>query len=101
MNALIEEGLTAMQALQAATRNAAEFSDRLDTLGTVEVGKVADLLILNASPLENIANTTTIDTVIFDGRVHDREGLKAMLKKCQKKGEQVNTLIMAEEAWKP
>ncbi len=76
---LVESGLTPMQALQAATKNAAEFSKQLDVLGTVEVGKIADLVILDANPLIDIRNTTKISTVIFDGRVYSREKLDKML----------------------
>lgn len=57
---LVDAGLSPMEALQAATRNAAEFSDRLETLGTVEVGKIADLVLLDENPLDAISNTTKI-----------------------------------------
>jgi len=76
---LVQAGLTPMQAIQAATSSAAEFSGRLDILGTVEVGKIADLVILTANPLENIENTTKISTVIFNGRVNTRVALDVML----------------------
>ena len=77
---LVESGLTPMQALQAATRNAAEFSEKLDLLGTVEEGKIADLVLLDANPLIDIGNTTKISTVILNGRVYGRETLDVMLK---------------------
>src|SRR5262249_38867644 len=48
---LVEAGLTPMEALQSATRNPARYLDRLDDLGTVEKGKVADLVLLVANPL--------------------------------------------------
>lgn len=76
---LVDAGLSPMESLQAATRNAAEFSDRLETLGTVEVGKIADLVLLNENPLDDIRNTTKISTVLFNGRVYDRERLDTML----------------------
>lgn len=76
---LVESGLTPMQALQAATKNAAEFSNKLDVLGTVEEGKIADLVLLDANPLIDIRNTTMISTVILNGRVYGREMLDAML----------------------
>ena len=84
---LVESGLTPMQALQAATKNAAEFSKQLDVLGTVEVGKIADLVILDANPLIDIRNTTKISTVIFDGRVHSREKLDKMLEAVKSNSE--------------
>ena len=76
---LVESGLSPMQALQAATRNAAEFSGKLNVLGTVEEGKIADLVLLDANPLLDITNTTKISTVILNGRAYNREALDAML----------------------
>ena len=76
---LVESGLTPMQALQAATRNAADFSGQLDVLGTVEEGKIADLVLLDANPLADIRNTTKISTVILGGRAYGRDRLDAML----------------------
>jgi imidazolonepropionase-like amidohydrolase len=65
---LVEAGLTPMEALQAATRNPAEFIGRLDSLGTVERGKIADLVLLDADPLADIRNTRKIRAVILGGR---------------------------------
>jgi imidazolonepropionase-like amidohydrolase len=71
MELLVDAGLTPMQAIQSATRNGAEIL-RLDSkLGTIEKGKFADLVLLDANPLENIANTKKISTVIKGGRVID------------------------------
>jgi hypothetical protein len=63
-----ELGLTPGQALRIATHDAADFSGQLSTLGTIEQGKLADLVLLNADPLVNIANTRRITAVITDGR---------------------------------
>ena len=49
---LVEAGFTPLQALQSATRSPAEFLGLLDSLGTVETGKIADLVLLNANPLK-------------------------------------------------
>jgi imidazolonepropionase-like amidohydrolase len=76
---LVAAGLTPMQALQAATLNPAKFFGRLDSLGTVEAGKLADLLLLDADPLEDIRNTTKISAVVVNGRLLDREELDRML----------------------
>jgi predicted amidohydrolase len=69
---LIKAGLTPMQALQSATRNPAEFMDRLRDLGTIERGKIADLVLLDADPLADIANTRRVSAVILGGWVVTR-----------------------------
>ena len=69
LSLLVEAGLTPMEALQTATRNPAEFLGRLDSLGTVERGKIADLVLLDANPLQDIRNTRRIHAVIFGGNV--------------------------------
>jgi imidazolonepropionase-like amidohydrolase len=74
---LVDAGLTPMQALQAATRNAAQ-ALAADSLGTLEVGKVADVVLLAASPLDDIRNTRRIVAVVLAGRVLDRAALDAM-----------------------
>ncbi len=66
---LVKSGMTPMEALQAATRNPAEFLGTLASEGTVEAGKTADLLLLDASPLEDIANTRRISAVVLSGRL--------------------------------
>ena len=76
---LVRAGLTPLEALQTATINPAEFFGMQGALGTVEEGKVADLVLLDANPLENIANTKRIAAVIANGRLFDRAALKALL----------------------
>jgi len=76
---LREIGLTPLGALQAATRNAAEAAGLLDELGTIEVGKGADLVLLGADPLADPANTRSIEAVIARGRLLDRATLDRML----------------------
>ena len=63
-----EAGLTPMQMIQSATKWPAETVRALDSLGTIEVGKLADLVIVNDNPLVNIRNLRKIDRVIFDGK---------------------------------
>jgi imidazolonepropionase-like amidohydrolase len=80
----VQAGLTPMQALQTATRNPAEFMGRLDDLGTVAQGKLADLVLLDANPLDNIANTRRIRAVVLAGRYFDRTDLDRMLRDVEK-----------------
>ena len=75
---LVRAGLTPMEALQAATRNAGKYLDLGDT-GTVEKGKRADLVLLDANPLEGIANTRKIQAVVLAGRYFSRSDLDALL----------------------
>ena len=76
---LVEAGLTPMQALQAATLNPAKFFNKLDSLGTIEKGKLADLVLLDANPLEAIRNTQRIDAVVANGRYFPKEALQQIL----------------------
>jgi hypothetical protein len=64
---LVSAGLTPYEALRAATANAGKFLQRADVVGTVAVGKHADLLLLDADPLESIANTRRIAGVMVRG----------------------------------
>jgi hypothetical protein len=77
--ALVAEGVTPLTALQAATLNPAKALRMTDSLGTVAVGKLADLVILDADPLVDITNTTTISAVLANGRYYDRVALDRVL----------------------
>jgi imidazolonepropionase-like amidohydrolase len=79
----VRAGLTPMQALQTATRNPAVFLGRLAETGTVEKGKRADLVLLDANPLVDIANTRRIRAVVLAGRYFARADLDRMLKGVQ------------------
>ena len=61
-------GFTPMEALLAATANGAKALGLADTLGTVEVGKTADLVVLSANPLEDIQNVRRISVVFKNGK---------------------------------
>lgn len=76
---LVKGGLTPLAALQSATLNPARFLGREAELGTIAAGKLADLVLLDANPLENIANTTRIAAVVQNGRYLSRADLDRML----------------------
>jgi hypothetical protein len=76
----VEAGLTPFQALKTATVNAVKYTGQLNVLGTIEKGKIADLIILDANPLEDIHNTQKIHAVILNGKMLDRSHLDQLLK---------------------
>jgi imidazolonepropionase-like amidohydrolase len=78
---LVEAGLTPLQALQAATLNPARFVEQLDEMGTIEPGKLADLVLLDANPLDDITNTQKIRAVVANGRLYRRADLDGLLAK--------------------
>lgn len=80
---LVEAGLSPMEALQTATLNPARFLGKEKELGTVAQGKIADLVLLEANPLEDIRNTTKINSVVVDGRLLDRKALDELLARVQ------------------
>jgi imidazolonepropionase-like amidohydrolase len=77
---LVDAGLTPLAALQTATINPARFLGRLADLGTIEPGKLADLVVLDRDPRADIAGTRAIAAVIAAGRYRSRDELDAMLR---------------------
>lgn len=75
----VKAGLTTMEALQTATINPAKFLALTDSIGTIEKGKLADLVLLDANPLDDINNTKKIAAVFTNGRYLAKEELKAIL----------------------
>jgi imidazolonepropionase-like amidohydrolase len=73
-----------MEALQTATLNPAKFLGMEDKLGAIEKGKLADMVLLEANPLDDIRNTQKIAAVIVDGRYFSRADLDQMLAGVQK-----------------
>src|SRR5215469_6736017 len=76
----VEAGFSPMEALQTATSNPARFLGLERSLGSVEAGKIADLLLLDRNPLEDIRNTKKINAVFARGRYFDRAELDRMLR---------------------
>jgi imidazolonepropionase-like amidohydrolase len=76
---LVRAGLTPAAALRAATLAPAEFLGATDSLGTVAVGKVADLVLLGADPLADVANTRSIEAVVLRGRLFRRAALDSLV----------------------
>src|SRR5262249_19821338 len=78
-----ECNFTPIEALQCATRNPAKFLGKVKELGTVEQGKIADLVLLEANPLDDIRNTTKIAAVVAAGKLLPKAELERMLKEVQ------------------
>jgi adenine deaminase len=73
--AMVEKGMTPMDAIVSATRNIAAAYHKLDQFGTLEKGKLADIVVLDADPLSDINNVRKISMVIKAGQVIDRDKL--------------------------
>jgi imidazolonepropionase-like amidohydrolase len=71
-----QAGMSPMQIIVAATRTAALVSDRLDDLGTVEVGKIADLIAVRGDPLQDIRAMGGVGLVVHSGVVIRNDGLE-------------------------
>jgi imidazolonepropionase-like amidohydrolase len=83
MQLLVQAGFTPLEALQCATRNPAEYLGKLSEMGTVEKGKVADLVLLDANPLDDISNTQRIAGVVAAGRYLSRADLDQLLRRVE------------------
>jgi imidazolonepropionase-like amidohydrolase len=79
----VEAGFTPMESLQTATSNPAKFLGIEASLGSVESGKIADLVLLTANPLEDIRNTQRISVVLARGRLYDRAALDQILQQVE------------------
>jgi len=70
---LQQGGMTNMQALQAATINGARYIGAGNEIGSLKEGKLADLIVLDKNPLENIRNTETVKYTMVNGRLYDTD----------------------------
>jgi hypothetical protein len=76
-------GVSPLHVLQDATLNSAEYLGRTSTMGSVEVGKGADLVLLDANPIDSVQNLHKIDAVVRAGHYLSRKDLDAMLDRIQ------------------
>ena len=79
----MEAGLTPLEALQGATINAARYQSKEKELGTVEKGKLADLVLLGSNPLEKITNTQKINAVVMNGKLISKADIERMLQSIE------------------
>jgi imidazolonepropionase-like amidohydrolase len=73
-----EAGLTPMEALQSATRNPPMFFDMEEEMGTIEAGKLADLVLLDENPLEDIRNMRSIRAIVVQGKLLNQRELNTL-----------------------
>jgi tetratricopeptide (TPR) repeat protein len=90
---LNEAGLSPLKTLQTATLNPAIFLGRKDSMGTINENKIADLILLDKNPLENIENTRSINTVIYNGKICDIGKMLRDVEMFAKKESFVDTLF--------
>jgi imidazolonepropionase-like amidohydrolase len=76
--------MTPLEALRTATLNPAKFLHATDSLGTVAPGKLADLVLLDGNPLDDITNTMRIRAVVANGRYFDRAALDQLLAEARR-----------------
>ena len=76
---LVKAGMTPLEAIGAATVKPAAYFKLEKELGLIQAGMFADLVVLDANPLEDIRNTLKIDAVVRDGKFHDRAALDVLL----------------------
>ncbi|MEW5918732.1 MAG: amidohydrolase family protein, partial [Gemmatimonadota bacterium] len=81
---LVKAGVTTIDALRMATLNPARFIGATDSLGTIAANKIADLVLLDANPLDDIRNTTRINAVVANGRLYDKSAIDGLLTAAEK-----------------
>lgn len=92
---LVKAGLSPAEALACATINPSEYFQVSKDYGTVEEEKKADLLILNKNPLLNIKNTTSIESLFFNGNMYTKEDIDAMKKYVEDNSSGINGLSIS------
>jgi len=79
---LVEAGMTPLDALRAATLLPAEFLGERASMGAIDIGQAADMVLLRSNPLADIGATREIEAVVLRGRVYDRAQLDGLLTKA-------------------
>ncbi|WP_317164629.1 amidohydrolase family protein [Flagellimonas sp. CMM7] len=79
-------GMSNMEALKAATINGAEYIGMGDEIGSLKVGKLADLIVLDENPLENIENTNSVRYTIINGRLYDTDTMNEIGNEAKERG---------------
>lgn len=97
----VEAGLTPLEALQTATKNPAAFFGLSDRTGTIETGKWADLVLLDADPLADIANTKMINAVVANGRLFTRSDLDRLLSEAEAEAAKFNPILPSAKGFSP
>ena len=73
--AIASGGMETHDALRAATINGAEYLGMEAHLGSIEVGKLADIIVLDSNPLDDIRNTESVDMTVINGVVYDADSM--------------------------
>ncbi|HEU0301414.1 MAG TPA: amidohydrolase family protein [Longimicrobium sp.] len=94
---LVDAGLTPLQALRAATLSPARYLGAADSMGTVAAGRVADLVLLDANPLDDIRNTVRIFAVVHAGRLIDAAERERLLRLAEQEAARAATAPPARQ----
>jgi len=86
---MVDAGISPLKALQSATLSPAQYSNQEGSFGSIDVGKVADLLILNKNPLVNIKNSKDINAVMFNGQLFNQAALNQLEQYSKEQGSSV------------
>lgn len=92
---LVKAGLSPAEALACATINPSEYFQVSQDYGTIEEGKIADILILSKNPLLNIKNTTSIESLFFNGNMYSKEDINVMKKYVENNSSGINGLSIS------
>ena len=76
---IAQGGMSPIEALRASTMNGAEYLGMGDDLGSLEAGKLADLVILGKNPLDDIKNSDSVEMVMLNGRLYDAKTMNEMV----------------------